>query len=1041
MKMNLNQSYNRETFIQIISNLSSDFKKDIRAFDYKSKVIENAYLIGKIESLDVQVIEIEISGNVKNRIKITSEAFKLLNILAAQSALVSFFSNNNTSGKWRFSLLTTDYKIIDGNVSKEQSNPRRYSYVLGLNSKLYTPKKFLINKGPISDIEDLKSRFSLAVVNQEFYDQLAELYTKLIGGNVSKGSNVIQYKGMLRINGKYSQNVEHQEFAIKLIGRLVFCWFLKEKKSSNGISLIPEVLLSSGFIRTENYYNQILEPLFFELLNTKISRRKGKYKDDKYSVIPYLNGGLFKPQSNDYYDTKNYGKKEELLPIYIPNQWFLEFYELLEQYNFTVDENTNNDIELSIDPEMLGRIFENLLAEINPETGESARKATGSFYTPREIVEHMVNNSMVNYLAEKTSISVKRLSDFLDEVGTSENISHHFTEKEKSSIIYSLSKVKVIDPACGSGAFPIGILQKMVSILQFIDPDNSKWIDTQLKNANDELKKHILESFNKNNLNYIRKLALIKDSIFGIDIQPIATEIAKLRCFLTLIVEEVVDDNEPNRGIKPLPNLDFKFVTANSLIKLNDDYGFGERELIEKLGSIRAQYFTASYEERLELQSQFSNIQVDMSIFISDFWQSAGGNPTLEKLRRWKPFDYESTSWFDSEWMFGVSKFDIIITNPPYLDSEHMTRQMPEMREELSQLYYTASGNWDLFVLFIELSSKLLNKTGTMVFIVPNKLLSQKYADKCREILFKNNYITEIRDYSRVKVFKDADVYPIVMTVSKQKRSETIDAFIMNDVDQSSIKITMDRKDVNKDNLDMLFIEDEIALSILLKMDLNKRLQDYGADIRDASTVSDAYSMKELIFDSRESITPSFKLLNSGTIDPYVSLWGIKKTQYIKDSYMYPRINHSDLKKIRNKYDDAISEKIVIANMTNRLEAYYDIGEYVALKSTILIKDSSVNLLSLSGLINSKLYTFYYRNKHKSTQMSGGALSISKSRVENLPIPNMNKADSDTLNNLVIDYINKKDINIILDIDNLIYRLFDLSPDQIEYMDKINLIC
>ena len=155
---------------------------------------------------------------------------------------------------------------------------------------------------------------------------------------------------------------------------------------------------------------------------------------------------------------------------------------------------------------------------------------------------------------------------------------------------------------------------------------------------------------------------------------------------------------------------------------------------------------------------------------------------------------------------------------------------------------------------------------------------------------------------------------------------------------------------------------------------------------------------------------------------------------------MYPRINHSDLKKIRNKYDDAISEKIVIANMTNRLEAYYDIGEYVALKSTILIKDSSVNLLSLSGLINSKLYTFYYRNKHKSTQMSGGALSISKSRVENLPIPNMNKADSDTLNNLVIDYNNKKDINIILDIDNLIYRLFDLSPDQIEYMDKINLI-
>ena len=1039
MLMNLNQPYNRDTFIQIISNLSPAFKKDIRKFEYKSKVIENAYLIGKIESLDVMVIEVEISGSVKNRIKITSEAFKLLNLLSAQSALVSFYSNNNTSGKWRFSLLTTEYKIIDGNVSKEQSNPKRYSYVLGLNSKLHTPKKFLIDKGRISDIDDLKSRFSLAVVNQEFYAQLAELYTKLIGGNVSKGSNLIQYQGMLRINGKYSQNVEHQEFAIKLIGRLVFCWFLKEKRSSNGVSLIPEVLMSSSFIRTENYYNQILEPLFFELLNTKISRRKGKYKDSKYSIIPYLNGGLFKPQNNDHYDMKNYGKNENLLPIYIPNQWFIEFYELLEQYNFTVDENTNNDIELSIDPEMLGRIFENLLAEINPETGESARKATGSFYTPREIVENMVNNSLVNYLAEKTSIGINRLSEFLSEVGTSENISHHFTEKEKNQLINSLSKVKVIDPACGSGAFPIGILQKMVAILQFIDPDNTKWIETQLENANDELRKYILESFNKNNINYIRKLALIKDSIFGIDIQPIATEIAKLRCFLTLIVEEVVDDNEVNRGIKPLPNLDFKFVTANSLIKLNDDYGFGERELIEKLGSLRAQYFTASYEERLELQSQFSSIQVDMSIFISDFWQSAGGNPTLEKLRRWKPFEYESTNWFDSEWMFGISKFDIIITNPPYLDSEHMTKQMPAMREELSKIYSTASGNWDLFIIFIELSSKLLNKTGTMVYIVPNKLLSQKYADKCREMLFRDNYITEIRDYSRVKVFKDADVYPIVMTVSKKKIFDTIDAYIMNDVDQSSIKITMSRKDVNKDNLDILFIEDEIALNILLKMDSFKSLQHYGADIRDASTVSDAYSLKEYIIDSKDSTSSSFKLINSGTIDPYVSLWGVKKTQYIKGSYLSPRITHDDLKNIKNKYEDATSEKIIIANMTNRIEAYYDNGEYVALKSTILIKDSNVNLVSLTGLLNSKLYTFYYQNKHKSTQMSGGALSVSKSRIQSLPIPTMNETDSDILNKLVIKYVTEKDGHILIEIDRLVYNLFGLTKEQIEYMDEISM--
>ena len=510
--MRLNSSYNRNDFLGVIKNLDNDFKTTIQEFDYNSNVIVKAYLLGKIESVDTDVIEIEITGNVRNRIKITSEAFKILKSISSSRAIISFFSSTTNSGRWRLSLLTTDYKIIDGEISKEQSNPKRHSYLLGDNAKVVTPTRYLLNKGELIDFEDLRSRFSLSVVNEEFYIQLADLYTKLIGGKRNKGSGSIEHSGLLKINGVKSQKLEHQEFAIKLIGRLVFCWFLKEKKSKNGSGLIPEQLLSSKFVKTGNYYNQILEPLFFELLNTKIGKRKEKYSDKKYQIIPYLNGGLYKPQPQDFYSDKNFGRPENELPVYIPNEWFIEFYELLEQYNFTVDENTSNDIELSIDPEMLGRIFENLLAEINPETGETARKSTGSFYTPRNIVDYMVNGSLSYYLLNKTGIEKTKLDNFINEVGTTENINYDFSENEIESIVNSISTIKVIDPACGSGAFPIGILQKAVAILQFVDPESKRWIDIQLKNAPIELKKQIMERFNKNGLNYLRKLGLIKES-------------------------------------------------------------------------------------------------------------------------------------------------------------------------------------------------------------------------------------------------------------------------------------------------------------------------------------------------------------------------------------------------------------------------------------------------------------------------------------------------------------------------------------------------
>ena len=213
---------------------------------------------------------------------------------------------------------------------------------------------------------------------------------------------------------------------------------------------------------------------------------------------------------------------------------------------------------------MLGRIFENLLAEIDPDSGESARKATGSFYTPREIVDYMATESLLQYLHHKTGLAQAELRPLFEMTAekTSSGVPRtEFTAENKEALLNALDKVKILDPACGSGAFPMGVLQKMVMALQKLNPECRWWIERQTEKIdNTLLKKQITEKLNGASVEYARKIGIIQNSLFGVDIQPIAAEISKLRCFLTLIVDENINESKPNRGIEPLPNLEFKFM-------------------------------------------------------------------------------------------------------------------------------------------------------------------------------------------------------------------------------------------------------------------------------------------------------------------------------------------------------------------------------------------------------------------------------------------------------------------------------------------------
>ena len=288
-----------------------------------------------------------------------------------------------------------------------------------------------------------------------------------------------------------------------------------------------------------------------------------------------------------------------------------DFFEELEKYNFTIDENSVTDVEVSVDPEMLGRIFENLLAEIDPDSGESARKATGSFYTPREIVDYMATESLVQYLHNKTAIhqdTLRPIFKMMDEQKL------NFSPKETESILDALDKVKILDPACGSGAFPMGVLQKIVQALQKLDENAEWWKKRQVSRiTNAIVKKQLKEKLESSGVEYARKIGIIQNSLYGVDIQPVAAEISKLRCFLSLIVDENIDEDKPNRGIEPLPNLEFKFVTADTLVNLPDASQqrglFDHFEEMQELEELRNEYIQSYGTKKGRIKERFLKVQ------------------------------------------------------------------------------------------------------------------------------------------------------------------------------------------------------------------------------------------------------------------------------------------------------------------------------------------------------------------------------------------------------------------------------------------------
>ncbi|MBW7954429.1 Eco57I restriction-modification methylase domain-containing protein [Candidatus Gracilibacteria bacterium] len=793
--MDFQKSYNRQDFLRFLRNdfLKEKFSEQIEETDLAKKI--NSRFFSKITKLgtaldldNLIVLEIEHKSKNDARIGLTKDIFKLLRQyelegIIRQHALV-ILTNPDSPDLYRLSLLTTTY---NDKFEEKLSNPKRFSYLLGVGEKVKTANDFLFEKGNIKDFNDLENRFKVEVVRENFFNDYLNLYIRLY-------KSIVEAKDFHELLLK--NNVDVVSFTKNLLGKIVFLYFIqkkgwfKNKETGIGDNLFFKNIWDDfnnkgekNSIEKKNYfYNDYLEYIFYEGLN--IENRDSDFSKKFGWEIPYLNGGLFK---EDYPNWKeNIAKISNDVFSNEKENGILDIFNL---YNFTIDEDDLYDKEVAIDPEMLGKIFEKMISVDSKNIGKivetyneksskkrgefitmdienwnvgNNNKKLGAFYTPREIVHYMTKESLINYLInnldgkkEDKEKKVRDLFDFKDKYLTDNDLSIEKIKNDFENVLSivldvnkKLKEVKILDPAIGSGAFPMGILHEISTLRYYIY---------------DVLIKNVLGQKDYKNSMYDIKKEIIENNIYGVDIDPGAIDIARLRFWLSLIVDEETPE--------PLPNFEFKFVCANTLLPIEkeekqlDMEGYIKDEAkLETLKKYKGEYFNISDKEKKEAlknrirnytalnnQQEFGYIPSKRAFQFNEF----GSNFDNPK---------HSHSFFDPSLMMSEGRgFDIVIGNPPYIRHE----DIKELKPLLKDYYTTYSGTSDLYCYFYEKGFTLLKQGGILSYITSNKFLKAKYGENIRKLFKNETIIKDIIDFGGYKVFDNATVDSIIFQFEK----------------------------------------------------------------------------------------------------------------------------------------------------------------------------------------------------------------------------------------------------------------------------------
>lgn len=949
-----------------------------------------------------------------------------------------------------------------------------------------------------------------------------------------------------------NQVIKAEEHVIRLITRLLFIWFIKEKglvaeELFNRIEVL-ETLDEDDFENGDSYYRVVLQNLFFATLNTEIDKRefsrggntnhrnfsKFRYKDqmddpDKllvlFSKTPFINGGLF--DCLDSFDATRDGgyridcfSDKQYHKLSIPNRVFFDAQQglipLLEHYKFTVEENTPIDQEVALDPELLGRVFENLLAAINPETGETARKMTGSYYTPRAIVDYMVEETLVAALSQKCQPTDgntddndvpwdERLRFLFDYAKMFDDASEWFDDNETDAIVKTISELKILDPAVGSGAFPMGVLHKLTLALRRLDPDNTRWetlqkelaakraaaaFDTQDDQERREELHEIDDTFKRyRDSDFGRKLYLIQNSIFGVDIQPIACQIAKLRFFISLAIEQQPDRSAKNFGIKPLPNLETRFVAANTLIGLKQQMSLKSQkasQLEQKLRINREKHFHATTRQQKrdckdrdeELRSELATELKNLGTFTDD----------ADNIAKWDPYDQnDNADWFDSELMFGVTDgFDVVIGNPPYIQLQKDGGRLADLYQPCEFDTFTRMG--DIYCLFYEKGHKLLKSRGHLCFITSNKWMRAGYGKKLRDYFVVFTQPVQLLDMGP-DVF-DATVDTNILLLQNNSIFDDLTTFIGvsfgKDFDRETGNIHQYLKG-NGVTMELpakgepWTLLSSASLNLKRKIeDVSKPLNDWNIDIYrgivtgcNEAFIIDEAKREELVAQDPKSAEIIKPLLRGRDIERYhVKQAGfyILATGYDLDiPNKYPVIyehletigKQIELGEIKVKgkglfsrddqgenwwnlrscayYSEFEKEKIVYPDISSSMRACYDTTKALCLQTTYILP---TNDLSLFAILNSRLFDWYakYKFQNLSDPWAGGGLRFIAQYMEKVPIADRTREQRAELSELVEQILEDPEGEDVHDlekqIDDIIYRLYGLSQKDIKLIEQ-----
>ena len=1092
----IESAYNRKNWQELLHDIFGRritfFATPTRIDDVNNNTAKHALYLGKIDLADgktIAVYEVPLAESVvveRNKVNI-------------RNLLVSHWRNSGFAGAFMFcfkeneAVLRFSYvsEIMafkeDGKLGTEATDTKRYTYILGEGRGCRTAiEQFSKLKESAQNLSDVTEAFSVETLTKQFYKDLFEWYQWAVDD-----SSNISFPNNTTTEADDREDIEKK--VIRMITRIMFVWFIKQK------DLVPHKIFDPKFLKTVlkdfdpnsrtngNFYNAILQNLFFATLNRAIVDEDGnkrkfatstkrdiktlyRYADmfkiseeqvvDLFSDVPFLNGGLFECLDKTRYidgvevayNYDGFSRNDHTFAdgrfkhrAVVPNNLFFEqekgLLSILNRYNFTIEENTPEEQQVALDPELLGKVFENLLGAYNPETKETARNQSGSFYTPREIVNYMVDESLIAFLGDTPFVRSLFSSDFTYDVKQ---------KTEYKKVAEKLKSVKVLDPACGSGAFPMGLLNRMMDILERISPEESV---------------------------YDLKLAIIENCLYGSDIQSIAAQITKLRFFISLICNCEKDASKPNFGIPTLPNLETKFVTANSLIGIKDKGKEVQGNLFidsqisdlkKTLHDVRHKHFrskTAS--EKIRLRKEDEAIRTELADILSQGFQT-GTN--ADQLISWNPYDQNAVSpFFDPEWMFGVKDgFDIVIGNPPYIQLQNDGGKLGKMYQPCG--YKTFASTGDIYCLFYERGHQLLKQGGHLCYITSNKWMRAGYGEKTREFFATQTNPMLLIDFAGVKIFESATVDTNILLFAKDTNKHKTVCAVTNKQNKDSVNNLSDFVKQQNNTCDFKTSDSWVILSPI-EQSIKRKIEDVGTPLKDWDIqinygIKTGYNEAFIISTEKRNeildncLTEDERKRTEELIRPilrgrdikrygynWANLWLINTHNGVKGKYPpidindYPAIKqHLDLywDKISKRDDKGVTPynlrncayledfnkpKICYSEIVQSPQFYFDECEHFMPEATTFIMTGK-HLKYLCSLFNSKTISYFFKTFYAGGGLGESGYRYKKAFFVHLPIPKYESSDL------------QKIIEVGTEIDTKVYELYGLIEEEIHFIES-----